>query len=267
MPTIGTKGGIIFYDIKGQGDPIVIIKGFGFSSQFWMGYDDLLAQHFKVITIDNRGIGNSKSRISWFLTIDDMAQDIIEVLDHLGVACAHIFGIDLGGLIALSLGSNHKMRCRSLFLINTCISRLPYIGLLGKLFLFYIKYRRLTHLFFGEIADLILSDRIPTKNRDEILCRWQSLCRDEKPPFRAITMQLMAAVRFKPGRRIHHPDQEIFIIFGALDRLISNKESTKIYRHIFGSHLLEIEDGGHELSIDTPKKLCDAVIEFVRSNR
>lgn len=128
-----TKGVRLCYRESGNpsGPPLVLISGLmedlsGWSVAF---LDALAARGFRIIRIDNRDAGRS-SRIdsppptTWqqFLTkarpdayrLEDMAQDVVDLLDHLGIDRAHVVGRSMGGMIAQAVAAEHSDRVLTL---------------------------------------------------------------------------------------------------------------------------------------------------------
>jgi pimeloyl-ACP methyl ester carboxylesterase len=90
----------IHYQVRGFGDPILLIMGYRGSSSMWgEALLEPLSRYFQVITFDNRGTGNS-DKPNAIYTIPMMADDAAGLLHHLGIAQAHVFGVSMGGMIA-----------------------------------------------------------------------------------------------------------------------------------------------------------------------
>lgn len=118
MPTINiSKDRIIFYQIQGDGEPIVLLHGFMGSSKSWSnaGYITELEESFKVISIDSIGHGkSSKPTDPKSYDIELIANDVISILDTLDINKAHFFGYSMGGRIAFAIGKYHQKRILSL---------------------------------------------------------------------------------------------------------------------------------------------------------
>lgn len=112
-----TKDGLkIRYEIRGNGDPLALIMGFSGSGRAW-GEPFLagIEKRFRTVVIDNRGTGESdQPDKEW--TVTDMANDIAAVLEHAGIARAHVYGISMGGMIAQEFALVHAPRVRGLAL-------------------------------------------------------------------------------------------------------------------------------------------------------
>jgi pimeloyl-ACP methyl ester carboxylesterase len=104
--TFDSNGVSIRYVTKGQGQPVVLVHGFSATAEAnWMlpGVFEGLAQDFRVIAIDNRGHGKSGKPHDPAVYGDEMARDIVRLLDHLRIDQAHIVGYSMGGFITMRL--------------------------------------------------------------------------------------------------------------------------------------------------------------------
>ena len=99
MPYVDSSGTEIFWDREGDGEPVLLIMGLGYSSDMWHRTRPVLAKHFRVISFDNRGVGKSGVPPGPY-SMAQMAADAGAVLDAAGVASAHVVGVSMGGMIA-----------------------------------------------------------------------------------------------------------------------------------------------------------------------
>jgi pimeloyl-ACP methyl ester carboxylesterase len=132
-----STGVSIYYESHGQGEPLVLIPGTGFSCEVWKPFQlPRLSQSLNLILPDPRGCGRS-SRLQASCTIDQMACDVAALLDHLEIDSAHVLGHSMGGRIGLALALNFPRKVRSLILASSgsgpaarsgsdCIPGLPY---------------------------------------------------------------------------------------------------------------------------------------------
>lgn len=112
------NGARIFYQVSGQGDPILLLHGFPLSGAMFDRNREALSQQFQVITIDHRGYGMSEAPA----VPDDIvtyAEDALAVMDLLGVDQAVIGGHSMGGQIAMEMYQQAPDRFRGLTLIDT----------------------------------------------------------------------------------------------------------------------------------------------------
>lgn len=113
MPKVRVGEVELHYVEVGDGDPLLLIMGFGGDHQSWAFQAPALSQHHRVIMFDNRGAGQSSAPDAPYST-RMMAEDAVGLLDALGVERAHVLGVSMGGMIAQELALNHPRRVRSL---------------------------------------------------------------------------------------------------------------------------------------------------------
>lgn len=115
MSFVENQGTKLYWDEQGQGPPILLIMGLGYSSLLWHRTRPLLAQHFRTIAFDNRGVGLSDVPPGPY-SIAAMASDAAAVMDAAGIVRAHVFGISMGGMIGQEFALQYPARTRSLIL-------------------------------------------------------------------------------------------------------------------------------------------------------
>ena len=115
MPKAKLKTGVeLYYEEHGKGVPVLLLQGTGFALDVWQPHPvaELSASH-RVIILDPRGIGRSPCA-DMVLSIDQIAADIVELLDRFDAEPIHVVGHSIGGRIALELALNYPGRVRSL---------------------------------------------------------------------------------------------------------------------------------------------------------
>ena len=110
----------VHHVVTGPADaPVVVLSNsMGADLRMWDGVVDALAEHFRVVRYDTRGHGRSPS-VPGPYSIDDLADDVIALLDGLGVERAHIVGLSLGGMTAMRLAARNPERVDRLVLLCT----------------------------------------------------------------------------------------------------------------------------------------------------
>ena len=118
MPTVRVNDIDVFYQDVGDGEPLVLIMGFGGDTTAWaFQLPDFSARH-RVIAFDNRGVGQSDAPDHPYST-PGMAADALGLMDALGVDSAHVIGVSMGGMIGQELALARPERVRSLHLACT----------------------------------------------------------------------------------------------------------------------------------------------------
>lgn len=118
MPEININSISLFYEIHGSGSPLVLINGLAYDLWMWHKMVPFLAQHFQVITFDNRGAGQSDAPKGPY-SADMLADDLAGLLDGLGIPQAAIFGHSMGGFIAQAFVLKYPAKVSKLILSAT----------------------------------------------------------------------------------------------------------------------------------------------------
>ena len=116
MPYATVNGIRIHYETYGAGDPLLLINGLSIPAVGWILQVRDISPHYRVITFDNRGVGETGVAAGESYPTSQMADDAAGLLDHLGVKRAHVLGTSMGGTIAQELAIRHSKRVRSLVL-------------------------------------------------------------------------------------------------------------------------------------------------------
>src|SRR5215831_14693130 len=103
------------YELRGAGDPIVMIHGAQGDQSMFNGMANDFASSHRVLTFDQRGSGLS-AKPDMPYSIAMLADDTAALMDHLTIARAHIIGVSMGGMIAQELALRHPAKVRSLIL-------------------------------------------------------------------------------------------------------------------------------------------------------
>ena len=118
MKTAPINGIDIAYRDEGTGSPILFIHAFPLHSAIWERQIVAFSPHHRVIAPDLRGLG-STARGSGAASLDQYADDVAALLDHLRIENATVVGLSLGGYISFALWRRHCERIIALVLADT----------------------------------------------------------------------------------------------------------------------------------------------------
>jgi 3-oxoadipate enol-lactonase len=114
--TVRTNGQDLFYEIHGDGPPLVLVMGVGYDSSLWTLHQvPALSTRFRVVLLDNRDAGRS-SRADHLYDIADMADDLAGLLDALDIRRTHLLGLSMGSMIGMEFALRHADRLDRLVL-------------------------------------------------------------------------------------------------------------------------------------------------------
>jgi pimeloyl-ACP methyl ester carboxylesterase len=127
MPYANNNGVKIYYEVEGEGPPLVLAHGAGSDLGGWQrlgGYRDSLKNDYKLILFDARGHGRSDKPHDLTAYGTKMADDVVAILDALEINKSHYFGYSMGAWTGIMLASSHSERFQS-FIIGGAS---PYRG-------------------------------------------------------------------------------------------------------------------------------------------
>lgn len=122
-----SDGARLHYEVTGRrhAPPVLMIQGLGADKHGWDLQRMALSTRYRVIAFDNRGAGRSDKPFGSY-SLDQMAEDAVAVLDHVGVDSAHVVGASMGGAISQILTIKHPDRVRSVTLACTACRNHPW---------------------------------------------------------------------------------------------------------------------------------------------
>ncbi len=118
MPRARVNDIDLYYEIAGQGQPVLFIHGLGSSTRDWEYQTAFFARYFQTITIDLRGHGQSEKPRGPY-AMSQFAADTAALIQQLGVVPVHVVGLSLGGMVAFQLAVDVPDLVRSLVIINS----------------------------------------------------------------------------------------------------------------------------------------------------
>jgi aminoacrylate hydrolase len=111
---------------RADAEPLILSPGLGGSARFWAPNLETFAQRFRVLLYDHRGTGRSDRALPDRVRVEDMAEDVLQLMDGIGLERAHFLGHAAGALIGLALAARAPERIARLAMFNGWASLDPY---------------------------------------------------------------------------------------------------------------------------------------------
>ena len=261
MPYTTSNGARIYWEERGQGEPVLFIMGIGFSLDMWERTVQWLEPHYRCILFDNRGAGRSDAPWRPY-SIRQMARDAAAVMDAAGVSSAHVLGASMGGMIAQELVLNEPERVRSLVLGCTNMGWLWSALPRWRVFRGAAKALGKPPREAMRIIDTYLyHPDTPAHLRDEdleIRMRWL-------PSRIGYLNQLLAILTWWGTRwRLHRIRTPIIVIHGEDDPLIPVENARSLVQRIPGASLGIVPHCCHVMPADAPERTRELILGFLR---
>lgn len=257
----------IYYEVHGQGEPLLLIMGLAYNSQSWSKTIPALSKQFQVIIFDNRGSGRSDKPDSNY-TIEMMADDAIAVLDAVGVSAAHIYGVSMGGMIAQRLTLKYPERVKSLILGCTSPGGKnqvqPEADVMMTLLSGAATQKTPLEIAWASVPILYSQDYI--ENHHESISEDIEIVTKIPTPPHGFMHQLQAILQhdtFEELEKIHVPT---LIIHGDADRLIPIQNGKLIVERIKDSEFFVVPGAGHLYMLESQGMVEEKVIHFIRNH-
>ena len=261
MPNVQVDNVDMHYTIHGeQGHPLVLVAGYTGDYLFFQDIIPLLSQHFKVLTFDNQGVGQTKDS-GQPLNAKLMADNTVALFKKLNFTKPHLVGQSMGGTIAQTIASKYPDEISKLALLNTTAkwrnamlqASESLIELREAEVDFDIQFNATLPWIFG---DAFLADKTKVKAlKDALLSAEypQSLV-DQK-------RQCEVLKNFDGRKLIQSISAETLVLYSTLDLLTLPNESEYLAEKISNSKLKAFLCG-HDLPHELPNELGAELLRF-----
>ncbi|HEX7363554.1 MAG TPA: alpha/beta fold hydrolase [Dehalococcoidia bacterium] len=263
MPTVKANDINIYYEIHGEGEPLLMIQGYGQYCGHWSILVPPLSKHYRVIIFDNRGTGRTDKPESPY-SMKSFAADINGLLDAIDIKKTNVFGVSMGGMIAQEFALTYPEKVLNLIIgCSNCGGKATIAP----------TPEALAFLFSPEMARLPVAERA----RQTAPWLWSQEFIDKYP--QAVDMYVDITVKYPTpprgfaghasaigghdtGDRLPQIKAPTLVITGSGDRLIPPENSKIIASRIPGAELVMIPGAGHGFT-ESPDAV-KAIIDFLK---
>ncbi len=260
-------GGRLAFVVRGDPSteaPILLHRPLGGSMALWGEFAERLSAELPVIAFDCRGVGSS-SDVPWLHSTRAMAQDAVQLLDALGVPCAHVFGLSLGGMVASWMAIDAPLRVSALVLAST----LPRPGTVSHRVERHAlpMLRCLSKAGTNAEACLVREILSPEFRRDhsDRARAIEETVRREPARRRNLVLLALAAACHDADAALRGNSVRTLLLFGRLDPIAGRASQEALLRDLPNATLEMIDGAGHDVSLEKPAEAAARVIGFLRS--
>ena len=263
MPKVQVAELEMAYHSDGSGEPVLLIGGFGMVKESWELQIIGLAKQFRVVSFDNRGVGETTAPTEPF-TVADMAADAVGLIDALGIDSAHVFGVSMGGLIAQVLALDYPDRVEKVVLGCTTHG--------GR---HAVQPQREVMEILGKASDPTIPAeeavriRLPTlfserfiREEPERLEESVRFSVQHWPTPQGAAGQMGALSVFNVKKRLGEIRCPVLAITGSEDRMMPPENSRLLADGIAGAEHYTVDGAGHNFFFEKPDEVNGVLIEF-----
>ncbi|MCB0034374.1 MAG: alpha/beta fold hydrolase [Anaerolineales bacterium] len=265
MPSIELNGARIYFEDHGQGEEtIVFAHGLLWSGQMFAKQIEALQAHYRCITFDFRGQGQSEVTATGY-DLDTLMADAAALIEALDVAPCHFAGLSMGGFVGLRLAARRPELIKSLILMETSadaepeenLGRYKLLNFIARWFGIGVVASRIMPIMFGQT---FLND--PQRAAERDVWRKHLINNDRIGITRAVKGTIWRESVFDEISKI---DKPTLIIVGEEDVATVPEKSRRIQSQIAGSKLVIIPRAGHTSTVEEPEAVNQAIKEFLQT--
>lgn len=271
--TIQINGHAIFYVVKGEGDPLLLIHGYGAGSWVWEKQIDILSKNYRVYALDIIGYGYSdRPRIEY--TPETYIHFLRDFMDGLGIERATLIGNSMGGGIAWAMAALFPKRVKRLILID-CVPPDVLAQVRNESFRTLAVVKDIPFLPYLVIAsrnmnsirrilqECLFDRRLITP---ALLSRQFELIRFKGSSWVLYSTLKHAKATSKMGDYLSLIDHPTLLIWGEQDLVFPPSVGESLHQAIKGSKMHLIKKSGHIPMWETPEEVNRAILDFLKDN-
>jgi 3-oxoadipate enol-lactonase len=265
MPTIQANGQTLYYEVHGEGEPLLLVMGLAADTMAWAMQVPALSAHYRTIIFDNRDVGQSSMAAAPY-EITDLAQDTLSLADALELESFHLVGASMGGAIAQEVALAAPDRVRTLTLAMTWPRGGAWAAKLSELW-----SARVEHMSREERVDelmlLTLSEDF-FENADGVAWLRDVMLQNPHPQSAdAFARQLDASSRHDTRERLGRLALPTHVIGAEHDILVPVWKSRELAELIPGAQLSVIDAGPHGANLENAEEFNRLVLDFLDQSR
>jgi 3-oxoadipate enol-lactonase len=265
MPTVEANGQTLYYEVHGDGEPLVCVMGLSADVLAWALQVQAFSAAHRTVVFDNRDVGRS-SREKGEYEIADMARDTLALADALELESFHLLGYSMGGAIAQELACQAPERVRSLTLAVTFASGGAWARKLSE-----VWGSRVHKISYEEHIDelMLLNHSEEFFENAEGVAFVRNMMLQNPHPQRpdAFARQLAASTRHDARERLASLALPVHVIGAGHDLLVPVWKSRDLAALIPGAKLTILEGAPHGACIERAEELNRVVLDFVAAAR
>ena len=262
MPKIKINNADLYYEIQGDGEPLILIPGLGTGAWLWFKQVPAFAGSFRTIIFDPHGVERSDKTNEAF-TIRTLAETVADLLDRLGIERAHILGASLGGFVAQEFVLLFPQKTMSLVLCCTSAGGARHVPPPASVLEAYASNFHLSrNQRIRENLLLSFGPRYVAEHAEEVEQVLEMRLANFVPE-NVYMNQVRAGQAFDLDAQISRIEALTLIITGDADTIVPVENSYHLAAAIPRAQLIIVPGGSHMFFIEQATRFNSAVTVFL----
>lgn len=262
MPLLQFDWGRLAYDSAGSGFPVLLVSGLNGLAAPWAPQVEALKQRYRIVTHDHRGVGRSDQWTGSY-SVAQMTQDVVGLMDQLGITRAHVVGHSLGGAIAQTLAIEHPHRVAGLVIYASWGRRDPFFEQVMTM-----RRRVLDTMgtdFFIHTTPLLLYPPAWISANQDFLAKAEAAAKAAFPGVATLGGRIDSCIAFDRWNELPRITSRTLVLCARDDVSTPPNLSEELARRIPGATLELLPFGGHNAHVVAPASVTEALAGFLNS--
>jgi 2-succinyl-6-hydroxy-2,4-cyclohexadiene-1-carboxylate synthase len=265
MATVAVNGIDLNYRDVGEGQAVVLVHGFTGNSRNWALTVPALRDRFRCVSVDLRGHGvSSKPTQQEDYTLETMAEDVVALLDHLGITECVLVGHSMGGMVSQYVTLSRLELVKALVLVDTAAEvprTLLYTDRINE-------RQRMVEVAKTQGMEAVFDEQLKLNPQREMLESNPAFMQTWREQFLMTSADAYAhcahgmATRGSLLEELGSVESPTLVVCGEWDEPFVDP-SHRMHEAIPGSELVIIEGAGHSPQIETPEKFNEVLQGFL----
>jgi len=260
MARVAISEGEIEYQESGTGYPLIFVSGLGGVGRYWEPQLSAFSARYRVVTYDQRGTGGSDKKQRSF-SVDQMAREVVGLMDALGIAKAHIVGLSTGGAIGQTLAIEYPQRLSRLIMVSTWTHCDPWFRRLFEAR--HAMYREAGSALHAMFHPLWLYPPDYVNAHDAEIDDERRKAVAGAPPVEVSIGRIEAIMAFDRRADLHRIKTPTLIIAADNDYITPPYYAEALGKAIPGAKLVVMKGGGHSVSKTRPEEFNRLALDFL----
>jgi 3-oxoadipate enol-lactonase len=258
LPYAEVNGVNLYYNVYGEGEPIVFIHGIAITSKVWDFQKNYIPRYYRMIVYDLRGSGKSQKTTYANHSCELLAEDLKGLIDYLKLDKVNIVGLSMGASVAMRFAAQYPSAVKNLIITGAVTDLHGTLAFICKHFSGIIGRTLMTKVG-GVAATKIM---LPSCPRDDIMYYHSeiiSIDEDEVIKY----YQILKSHRITGAlNRIICPT---LILYGSLEPVF-HRYGRQIKEKIRNSKMMIVPGVGHGWNGENPELFSSIIMEFIQEN-
>ncbi len=259
MPIIHVNGINLYYQIHGDGEPLIFGNGIFSNTLGWFNQTPVFSKEYQVILYDCRGQGRSDKPEGPY-SLELHADDQKMLLEELGITSVHHIGISYGAEFGLVFAQKYPNMVKSLVVCSAVSFVGPFLRMVAQSWK-AAAVREDPEMFFYTTVPFNFSETFMREQSDFIE---QSKPRYEQLDFPAVVKLLDSFLQLDITARLPEIRTPTLVLVGENDILKPPSYSKLIHKRLPRSEMVIVRDSGHVVTYEKPEEFNSLVFDFLR---